>query len=352
VKKIYMLMCMFAIISFDFQCANNVAADRSSGNNIQLINDLVSQNFDPIRTQHKDRKYILDNSINRIPFEFELDTGCSLSILNAEYYYSLNLRRIERKDIPVLRMYFGKTLNNSFSAIADTFEIGTMKYSPWPFVLNNEAKTGGLLGSDFLVYTCAVFICNPGILFVSTENQSAKNIQNLLISQGYTCIPLITDRTGNYFGIESESRNPLQAMGMLYVSLSVDGVSGVALLDTGSAYTTLDKTKFGSALTGRPLTGTFFSDFAGNKTKIEIAQTNKITIGTFTITDWTVGFIESHDIDFKGKDMQCISNLGKIGIDILFKFNAIIDYGNKRLYLKNQLTDIKSIHVQSSKPIG
>jgi hypothetical protein len=145
-----------------------------------------------------------------------------------------------------------------------------------------------------------------------------KTIQGFLTAKGFSKIPLL----------KSKARH-------LEVKTRINGISGRFILDTGASYTVVDAASAGkfkmkllkkesnkggglgaSSFSVKHSNGNVikFKDFATDKRKILVMDFSHVNAA---LSNSGVGRVD-----------------GVIGADILNKYNALIDYKDKTLYLK------------------
>ena len=116
------------------------------------------------------------------------------------------------------------------------------------------------------------------------------------------------------------------------IEISINGVRGNALLDTGTFYTSIDKDL--ARISGTKIheqTDIFFSDAAGNKSYASIMRADSIKIANYTLSQ-NKFYPVFENLDRTGTKHE-MSYICVIGMDLLTQNNAVIDFGNKKLYL-------------------
>ncbi len=181
------------------------------------------------------------------------------------------------------------------------------------------AASSGSLGADFMIGHSALLDVGGMNLYIREaplDEERKEVLQKTLSLSGYQKIP--------------GSRNNA----LLLVTPTIDGKATRFLIDTGSSFTTIG----------------FRSADALNITSREVVARSRDIKGR--TTDSAFGKVSSFDFgNFKTKEqIVCLENLsylqtlfagdhieltGLLGIDILFRYGAIIDYGANAIHLLN-----------------
>ena len=113
--------------------------------------------------------------------------------------------------------------------------------------------------------------------------------------------------------------------GIFYVPFCLNGVETFALVDTGANSTSIDVAT-AKALNMHILSYRqgFSLDVAGNKSPISETYIKKLSIGEYEIDKMYASV-------FYGED---VVRAPLLGLDTLILHNAIIDIGNRKLYLQ------------------
>lgn len=155
---------------------------------------------------------------------------------------------------------------------------------------------------------------------MSQKETAAENISLLLISMGYTAIPIRQNVAGH-----------------LLISAKINDVDGVYILDTGAGTTVVDarqsdtlKLKVNHDETD--LTG---GGVGGHGIENIPSYNNKIEISNFKMDNQAVAVMSLQSawesLAAVGADDELF---GILGVDILKSGNAILEFGTMTLYLK------------------
>ncbi|MDD2335998.1 MAG: aspartyl protease family protein [Geobacteraceae bacterium] len=305
-----------------------------------ILKELKRQEFDVIRTDKRNNEYMVNVKINNMSETMLLDTGSSFTFLKgkAKSKYHLKELIVSVKNKPRLKTSSDDIIENTSAAVSNKFQIGATVLEPWPFVLSDEFETDAILGCDYLYFTSSVFVSNPGVLFVKFNRIPANNIGDILKSNGYSEIDLVMAMDRKYVSIKQQLGNISKTLnsGVFFAPVDINGMSGFCLVDTGASMTfinssVLDK-KFWQI---RPELGHYVVDAKGNRTLVEAVTIDKFFIGSVQIGRNTeVRYREVKNKVYANSKNERIPIMGVVGMDILYKQNAIIDFGNHKLYLR------------------
>jgi gag-polyprotein putative aspartyl protease len=305
-----------------------------------IIDELMKQDFDLVKSEWITSNYTIEVKINNIPETMILDTGASFTFLRDDNYSKFNLKKISTPDESSLNVdtLFSKQVTNLYTALADTFIIGRTELMPWPFVLGNKFINDAVLGCDFLHFTSAVLICDAGVLLISIEHIPASNIGNILKRKGYSEIDLIIAKEKKHINMKHQLGDNYKTLdsGVFFVPVSFEDMKGLFLIDTGGEFTLIDsaqvKRSFSEITTYR---SHYLEDATGKRKDINSISVENFQIGNFNVGNKVkVGFMELNKTDYIDSTNRRIPVLGIIGVDILCKNNAVIDFGNHKLYLQ------------------
>lgn len=306
-----------------------------------VLKELKSQGFGVIIAKPEKNRINMAVKINGQEGRFLLDTGASFTSLSNRYLKRFQLSEYAYKEgrNPSIRTYLGGEINDSFPTKAEKFEIGNRVFHPWPFVVVRKARMKhGLLGVDFLHFTSSVIICCPGAVFLSPDGQPARNIGRELKKFGYTEIELLmSDGLGGIdIKRQMEGYDRLLRSGVFVVPISFEGIEGMALLDTGAPYTSIDK--FLSKKTDKRMKyhpHVRFMDVKGKSARVSSICLTNLCVGDYCLEDQQYVVVIDHSSANEKCKLKAKSPLaGVIGFDILASNNAIIDFGNRRLYMQ------------------
>ena len=156
-------------------------------------------------------------------------------------------------------------------------------------------------------------------IFSATEAEN-ETIQEFLEKRSFTKIPLSVNSLGHF-----------------EVDAKLNGINAKFIVDTGASGTVIDET---SSSDFNLLLLTQSEDKAAglgtNTLQVTKSACNEIILDGFKIENWEVGIINlSHVNEALSTRGAKIVN-GVIGADIMNIYSAVIDYGEKALYLKNR----------------
>ena len=306
-----------------------------------VIKELQSQGFSCVIEKPKKNQITIPVKINGKKGKFLLDTGASYTFLGKRYLKRFHLSEFAYAEgrNPLIKTFLGGIINDSFPTKADKFEIGNQIFQPWPFIVNklSPPMKQGVIGVDFLHFTSSVIICRLGALLLSSDGQPAKDIGCKLKELGYTEIELLTKQSSGCIKIKRkmEEYDRFLSSGTFVVPVSFDESRGMAMLDTGAPYTSIDKfiaKKINKRIKYSP--NVKATDAKGNRTRIASISLTNLCIGAYCIEKQPVAVIDFSSAREKGKAKAKSFFTAMIGFDILAKNNAIIDFGNRRLYMR------------------
>lgn len=123
----------------------------------------------------------------------------------------------------------------------------------------------------------------------------------------------------------------------LLINIRVNGKPARLLIDTGASHTVFDKGQILNFLKKEKFekhdklsTGLGTSDM-----KSHLAVIDKISLGKKEISNYKTVVIDLSHVNVAYKHVKQKPIDGVLGSDILKKYKAVIDYGNKKLSLKN-----------------
>lgn len=261
--------------------------------------------------------------INKKPALLAVDTGAPVSAiaLNRQKHFGL---------MPVA----GPSrvmINGAFSAvtIAKSLRIGALTLVDEPLValdlgagsraarVRGEKNIDGLLGADILFPLRAVLDCQRQLLILNLDPDSPKATPGLDFT-GLTSVPIHVSDGAN-----------------LYVDGEVNGAPGQLLVDTG-AFATLLHRSFVRQMK-IPLRRTRYISAGVNtrETDVQVARIRRLSVGAVEILGHRVGVIDLAgllgDEMLEGKRPV----VGLLGGELLQSLHGIIDFGTRRLYLKD-----------------
>jgi predicted aspartyl protease len=308
-----------------------------------VLKELKSQGFSVIIAKPEKNRINIAVRINGKEGRLLLDTGASFTFLSDQYLKRFQLSEyayMEGRN-PSIQTYLGGEISDSFPTKADKFEIGNRVFQPWPFDVNKSSPSfikHGALGVDFLHFTSSVLICRAGALFLSSDDQPARNIGCELKKLGYTEIELLMRQTSGGIEIkrQMEGYDRLLRSGVFAVPICFEGIGGMALLDTGAPCTSIDKSlakKTDKRIKYHPHVR--IRDAKGKSARVSSICLSNLCVGDYCLEDHQYVAVIDHSSANEKRGLKAKYPLaGVIGFDILATNNAIIDFGNRRLYMQ------------------
>jgi predicted aspartyl protease len=306
-----------------------------------LISEIVSQDFDAIKITTEDSKYMVNVRINNIPEKMLLDTGAAFTFMKSESNKKFLLKEMgfSGGNKPNIKTITNDEIENLTPAVADTLNIGKTVLKPWPFILSNEFVID-TLGCDFMHFTEAVFICNPGVLLFSTNHTPVKKIGDFLKNNGYREIELLMAKEQKYVNIRHQLKDKYETLnsGVLLVPVIIDNISGFCVVDTGGYATFVNSSRIDKKYWEiKSFQDNYFRDAKGNKKRVQTIKLDEFVVGNIDLgKNVEVGFLEMQGKQYINPKNEEIAILGNIGVDFLYEYNAIIDFGNRKLYLRDK----------------
>ncbi len=147
------------------------------------------------------------------------------------------------------------------------------------------------------------------------ENES---IEEFLERRSYAKIPLSVNSLGHF-----------------EIFAKLNGIDARFILDTGASGTVVDET--GSAGFNLLMLSESDEKAAGlgtNTLQVTKSKGNEIILDGFKIENWEVGIINLSHVNEELTKRGAGIVHGVIGADIMNKYDAVIDYGEKALYLR------------------
>ena len=140
-----------------------------------------------------------------------------------------------------------------------------------------------------------------------------------LSPKGYDCVPILQN-----------------IVGLLLITVKVNGIEGLFILDTGAGISVIDTKQADFFLLNLQKDKTSFSGAGAGGQGIEVipSEGNKLEIGGYVVSDFTFSIMSLEHVN-QALTQAGIQEafIGVIGVDILKPGKAIIDYGNMKLYL-------------------
>jgi predicted aspartyl protease len=264
-------------------------------------------------------KMIISVRINGQPANLLVDTGSNEIILDAKTAESFGIRPSQRG----LR-YIGFTEISGHLlpvAFVQSLTAGGMNFGSSPAVLRNssfsdtgKAHVDGVLGLQIMFRHKAVINCRTKFVFFKIDQARQTNLVAATLSPKFARVPLHREETG-----------------ALTVPCSIRGQSARLLVDTGAFVTTFSEAFFRSLGIASQPTRVSAHFSSGAATHISAAQINDLKIGDFKVPPGKFGVTALPKFALR-QGSTGIS--GILGIDTLYKCNAIIDLEGMNLFLK------------------
>jgi predicted aspartyl protease len=264
-------------------------------------------------------KMIMSVRVNGQPANLLVDTGANQIILDADAAESFGVRPSQR-GLRYLRFtqIHGKILPVGF---AQSLTAGSMNFGRSPVALrsstrsdNGNAHIDGMLGLDILLRHKAVINCRTRIVFFKVDRSRPVNLAAVASSQNFTKVPLRREENG-----------------VLTVPCSIHGQPGHLVVDTGAFVTTFHETVLKSlGITSAPTrVSARFS--TGATQHIGAGEIDDLAIGDFKLPPGKFGVaaLPRYALQQGGTIIS-----GILGIDTLYKYQAIIDLDSMNLFLR------------------
>jgi predicted aspartyl protease len=122
----------------------------------------------------------------------------------------------------------------------------------------------------------------------------------------------------------------------LMVKMHINGKVANLIIDTGASKTVLDKTRAEKYVLNKnfALHNKLSSGLGTNTMESQTTILKKMKIGTIIIENYTTVLLDLSHVNSSYEQLGLNAVDGVLGSDILFKYNAVIDYEKKVLKLK------------------
>lgn len=287
----------------------------------------VQPQFQALPLERSRQNHLLVRAvINGKPALLGVDTGAPVS--------AISLHRVK---------YFGLTpapanaeiptrlrINGRYNgvAIARSLQLGLLNLIDEPMVavdlasssraakMMNEQPIDGILGADILFPTEAVLDCRAQVLILKIDPQAQGGAPGLNYS-GFSEVPMHVSSGYN-----------------LYVDGTLNGKRAKLMVDTG-AYGTLLHQKFVRNMRIPVRNSAFTSSGVNLKQRgVQLATISRFSVGSLDMRSKEVGVIDLEGLVRGGLLNGSPPVAGLLGSEILQRYNGIIDFGTRTLYLK------------------
>ena len=258
-----------------------------------------------------------------------LDTGATNTALNETTYRSLRLGGASRLPAGVPRAL---SINGTTTPLAEApdFQVGPSNLGAVPVCLiprtylQDGAADGqgqlydGLLGQNILRHYQAMIDCTRRVLYLDLDPAKKVNLASSFARNGWTRVPMID--TGSHF----------------LVPCVLNGHRFRLVVDTGAPFTSLDLNLLKDAqVPSRPLP--FRSNLIGRApSPVSLVDLDHLQIGDYVAKDVHLTATAQSLAEFAGRGDRSPDEpvIGLLGGDLLARHGAIIDIGNRALYLR------------------
>ncbi|CAN5298060.1 hypothetical protein BH20VER2_BH20VER2_05420 [soil metagenome] len=284
--------------------------------------------FQTLQLQRSRQNHLLLRAtINGKPALLGVDSGAPVSAIaiNRVAHFGLSPATTARHDVPT-RLRINGRYNNV--VIARSFLLGALNLVDEPLVavdlsgssraakLMNEEAIDGILGADVLFPTQAVLDCRKQTLTMKVDPNAVGAAPGTNY-RGYAGIPMQVSPGYN-----------------LYVDSRLNGKRAKLLVDTG-AFGTLLHHRFVRQMRV-PLRDSPFNSAGVNLKNrgVQLATISRFSVGSVNMRDKQVGVIDLEGLIRTGLLDASPPVAGLLGAEILQRYNGIIDFGTRTLYLK------------------
>jgi predicted aspartyl protease len=271
-------------------------------------------------------KMIMSVNIDGQPANLLVDTGANQIILDASAAESLGVRPSQRRLTYIaLTEINGQLLPVAFvrSLTAGSMSFGSNLVALLPSGARSSfssrwgdggSRVNGALGADILVRHKAVINCRTQFIFLKTDRSRPSQIAAFALSEKFTKIPLRREENGAFT-----------------VPCSIHGQAGRLVVDTGGFVTTFNEATVKSLGISLQSTRTSARFTSGVKRPISIGQFNDLMIGDFKVPAAKFGVAMLPNFVLAQGNTR---GVGILGMDLLYKARAIIDFDSMSLFLK------------------
>lgn len=265
--------------------------------------------------------------INGKPALLGVDTGAPVSAISIARLAHFGMTPMRANSQIPTRLRINGTFNNV--TVARSLRLGGLNLIDEPMVavdlggssraakMMNEQAIDGILGADILFPTQAVVDCRAQMLILKVDPNVRGSVPGLDYT-GFKGVPMHVSSGYN-----------------LYVDGRLNGKAAKLMVDTG-AFTTLLHQRFVRKMK-IPLRESPFSSAGVNLKQrgVQFATISRFSVGSHDMRDKQVGVIDLEGLVRGGLLDASPPVAGLLGSEILQRYNGIIDFGTKMLYLKH-----------------
>jgi predicted aspartyl protease len=264
-------------------------------------------------------KMIMPVHINGQPANLLVDTGASHVMLDADAAASFGVKPSQRG----LRYIRFSEINGQGLPLgfAQNLTAGSMSFGSVLVTLRNSSYPGtgsghvdGVLGLDILSRYKAVINCRTKLVFFNVDQARQMHLSSVASAEKFARIALRREENG-----------------ALTVPCSVHGQPARLLVDTGAFITTFHEPFVRSLGIASEPTRVSAHFARGSTRKVSAGQINDLNIGAFKAPSAKFGVTALPNFALQQGSTR-IS--GILGIDTLYNYHAIIDFGGMNLFLK------------------
>ena len=182
------------------------------------------------------------------------------------------------------------------------------------FGTRGSIQVEGVLGADILVRHGAVINCRTKFIFFKTGRSAGMGVASVASSAKFSRVPVRREQNGRFT-----------------VPFSLGVQTGRLFVDTGAFVTTFNAALLKSAgidLQPAHVSGRF-SD--GISRQYDMGQVNDFAIGDFKVRPAKFG---ATALPNYMKEQAGTAIGGIVGMDLLYDYNAVLDFGSMSLFLK------------------
>lgn len=322
IQKILFLILAFICVSCSFIKKDIERSKQIKSNILTAIKLLENQNFVGMKGRSSNNNLIFDGKINNISTSFTLDSGATSSYINYSYAKKLHLiDNISKKALSEIGTAFG-SVNKGEMLEIPVFTISGLEFSNWPVHLVDSRFKKLTIGSDFLIFNNSVLFCKYGILMNSVDNEKADSLHAFLIKNDFATTSLV-----NPFGYEYTDDIPDFQNILFFIKTIIDGEEQLMLVDTGADFTTAFREHSTYLQSDIKRTNTRLVDASGKSKSLNITYIDSMMIQNFC-------FLKNNKLAIVDNNLTIgdAKVYGTLGLDLLAKKGAVLDFGNKIMY--------------------